>query len=115
MAAVGNPERTTGPEATLGEVEPVTHTAPDAVVRGPPDQRGVDAALENEVLDEPAYFVVREWGDACRPLAKASPQAPSDVVLSTALPGHERPCRTDTPVTRVKAQHDLSQGDFIET
>ena len=50
----------------------------------------VDAALEHQVLDEPADGVVREGGDDGRPHAEAAPQAARHVVLAAALPGAER-------------------------
>ena len=58
VPSVGHADRTPHSEPSLGEVEPVADGAPEAVVRHPTDEAGVDTALADEVLDEPAYLVV---------------------------------------------------------
>ena len=60
VAAIGDADRAAHAEAALGEVQSVAHGAADAVVRHPADQRRVDAALQDEVLDQPADVVVGE-------------------------------------------------------
>ena len=50
-------------EATFGEVEAVADIAANAVVLTPLDELGVDAALEDEVLDKVADFVVSKGSD----------------------------------------------------
>ena len=83
------PTRAADAEAALGEVEPVADAAADAVVGHPADVRDVDAALEHQVLDEPADRVVGERGDDRGAQAEAPAQPAGDVVLAAALPGAE--------------------------
>src|SRR6185436_18776062 len=101
-------------EAALREVESVAHRAPDAVVLDPLDVRLVDAALVDEVLDEPPHGVVGEGRDDRRLEPEAAPQTARDVVLAAALPGLERARRRDPPVARVEAEHDLAERDEVE-
>ena len=72
VAAVGAAGSGAQAEAALGEVEAVAHCAADAVVRDPADERGIDAALENEVFDEAADGVVGERGGDGGAQAKSS-------------------------------------------
>ena len=89
LTPVGAADGAADAEATLREVEPVAHLAADAVVRDPADVRLVDAALEHQVLDEPADGVVGERGDDRRAQPEAAAQAAGDVVLAAALPDLE--------------------------
>src|ERR1035437_6682169 len=114
MAAVGDPDRSAYPEAAFGEVQAVAYRGPDAVVGDPLDERGVQAAGEDEVLDQAPDLVVRQRRDDRGAQAERPAQAAGDVVLAAALPGPERPGRADTPLTGVQAQHHLTQGHRVE-
>ena len=63
MAPVGDTDRPAQAEAALGEVQPVAHRSSDAVVGHPPDEGGVQAAGEDEVLDQVADLVVGQRRD----------------------------------------------------
>jgi len=114
VSAVGDPDRSAHAKAAFGEVQPVAHRASDAVVGHPPDERGVQAAGEDEVLDPAPDLVVRQRRDDRAAQAERPAQAAGDVVLAAALPGPERPGRADTPLTGVQAQHHLTQGHRVE-
>ena len=58
VAAVGAAERGADAEAAFGEVEPVADLAADAVVREPAEVRLLDAALVDQILDQPPDGVV---------------------------------------------------------
>ena len=62
MTAVGATDRAAHAEAALGEVESVAHRPPHPVVRCPAEMGAVDAALVEEILDQPADLVVGERG-----------------------------------------------------
>ena len=113
MAAVGDADRAADAEAALGEVQAVADRAADAVVRHPADERGVDAALQDEVLDEPADLVVGERGDDGGAQAEAAAQAAGDVVLAAALPDLEGAGGADAALARVEAQHHLAEGHRV--
>src|SRR5664280_3184964 len=114
MAAVGDADRPTHAEAALGEVQSVAHRGPDAVVGHPPNERGVQAAGEDEVLDEAPDLVVRQRCDDRGALAERPAQAAGDVVLPAPLPGPEGPGRADASLAGVEAQHYLAQGHRVE-
>jgi hypothetical protein len=102
VAPVGDPDGTAETEPALGEVQSIADGATHAVVRAPADQRGVDAALQDQVLDQPAHLVVDQRGDHGRAEAEAAPQAAGDVVLAAALPYPEGPGGPDAPLAGVE-------------
>ena len=73
----------------------------------------VDAALEDEVLDQPADVVVGERGHDRGAQPEAAAQAAGDVVLAAALPHPERARGADAPLARIEAQHDLAERDEV--
>ena len=108
------PTRAADAEAALGEVEPVADGAADAVVRHPADERRVDAALQDEVLDQPPDLVVGERGHDRGAQAEAAAQAAGDVVLAAALPDPERARGADAALAGIEAEHDLAERDEVE-
>src|SRR5690606_3021011 len=114
VAAVGDADGAAHPEAALGEVEAVAHRPAHAVVLLPTDEGGVDAAGQDEVLDESAHLVVREGGDHGGAQPESTPQPARDVVLPAALPGAEAARGADAPLPGVEAEHDLAEGDGVE-
>src|SRR5262245_64530673 len=107
VRAADSPART---EAALGEVQAIADLAPDAVELHPAEVRQIDAALQHQVLDEPADSVVRQRRDDCRALPEAAPQSARDVVLAAAFPGAKGACGVDTAFSWIEAKHDLSQA-----
>ena len=60
-------------KASFGEVESVADGATDAVERGPFDERGVHAALQNEILDQPSHVIVRKCRTDRRAQSETAP------------------------------------------
>jgi hypothetical protein len=114
VPAVGGARRAARAEAALREVEAVAHAAAEAVVGPPQHVADVDAALQDEVLDQAADVVVGECRHDGGALAEAAAQPARDVVFASALPGRERPGRAHAHVARIEAQHHLAEGDFVE-
>jgi hypothetical protein len=77
------------------------------------DHRGVDPALEDQVLDEASDRVVRQGGDHAGAQSEAAAQTAYDVVLAAALPHLEAAGGADAALTGVEAQHDLAEGDHV--
>ena len=73
----------------------------------------VDAALEDQVLEQPPDGVVGERGHDRGAKAEAAPQPAGDVVLAAALGDGERARRRDAPVAGVEAEHHLAQRDEV--
>ena len=76
-------------------------------------RRRVDAALEDEVLEQPADLVVGERGHDRGAQAEAAPEPAGDVVLAAALPRLEPAGGADPPLARVEAEHDLAERDEV--
>src|SRR5207249_1146727 len=99
--------------AALGEIETVARAAADAVVRDPMQPRQIDAALQHQILDEAADWVVDERRDNRGAQVEAAPQAARDVVLAAAFPHLERAGRGHAAVAGVEAQHHFAKADEV--
>ena len=100
-------------EAALGKVEAVAHGAADTIVGNPADKRSVDAAFEDEVLDEAADGIVGERGGYSGAQAEAAAQAAGHVVFAAALPGAKVARGVDAHVAGIEAKHDLAEADAV--
>jgi hypothetical protein len=60
VAAIRTSDCTTYAEASLCKVQAVAYGPTDPIVSGPLQKRGVDPALENEILHEATNFVIGE-------------------------------------------------------
>src|SRR5450830_1499664 len=109
MAAIRDAHSAADTEPALGEVQSVAYGAADPVVRNPPDELGVEAAGEDQVLDESADLVVGKRRDDRAPQPECTPQPAGDVVLTTALAGSERPGSSNPPLAGVEPEHDLTE------
>ena len=79
----------------------------------PADERRVDAALQDEVLEQPADLVVDERGDDGSAQPEAAPQPARDVVLAAALPDAERAGGAHPPLAGIQPEHDLAERDEV--
>jgi hypothetical protein len=113
VPAIRAADRAANAEAPLREVQPVAHGATDAVGWHPLDQRGVDASLENQVLQQEAHLVADAGSDHRRPLAEAPPQTAGHVVLAAALPHPKLAGAANPALTRIQTEHDLPQGENV--
>ena len=93
--------------------QPRFEIATDAVVRDPAHERGVDAALQDEVLEQPSHFVVSEGGNDRRTQPEAPAQPAGHVVLPAALPGAKAARIADAAFSRVEPQHHLAEGHRV--
>src|SRR5206468_12120507 len=73
------------------------------------DERGVHAAGQDQILQQPAHVVVREGGHHRGPQAEAAAQATCHVVFAAALPCAEVAGRPDAPLARIQTQHHLAE------
>ena len=113
VPAVGDTDCAADAEPALGEVEPVAHLAPHAVVGCPAEMRSLDATLVDEVVDQPTDRVVGEGRhDGCAK-PEAALEAAGDVVFPSPFPGPKRAGRLDSPIARVEPEHHLAERDEI--
>ena len=113
VAAVGNAHRAAHTVAALGEIEAVTNDTANAVKRRPFDEVGIDTALQNEILDEPAHVVVGKCGGDGGLEAETATQSAGDVVFAASFPHFEFACAADTALARIKPEHDFSERDQV--
>ncbi len=114
VAAVGAADGRAHAEAALREVEAVPRAAADAVVRHEAHVAEVDAALQQQVLEQPADRVVDECRDDGGSQPEAAAQAAGHVVFAPALPHPKRARGVDPGVAGVEAQHHFAQAHEVE-
>src|SRR6185312_6260957 len=86
VAAVRAAQRGADAEALFGEVEADTGVAAQAVEIAPDDVRGINAALADEILHQPAEIVPGQCGDDAGALAPAFAHGAGDIVFAAAFP-----------------------------
>ena len=79
----------------------------------PLDEFGGDAALQDEILEQPADVVVGERGADGGLEAEAAAQAAGDVVFAAAFPDPELARGADAALARVEPQHDFAQRNQV--
>lgn len=114
VAAVDAAFGTSDAEAALGEVDGVADALAHAVVRDPLDVGGIEAALEDEVFDEAANFVVCEGGQYACGMAEAAAEAAGDVVFAAAFPGGELAGGANAAFTGVETEEHFTEGEEVE-
>src|SRR5207247_2404503 len=95
VTTVGNPHGAAHAKAAFGEIEAVANDAADTVKRHPFDELDIDAALQDEILDQPAHVVVGEGGGNRGLEAETTAQSARDVVFAAAFPDFEFTGETD--------------------
>ena len=95
------------------KLRPTRVLRPEAVEVAPDDVRHVDAALHDEVLDEPAEVVLRQRGDDGGALLPALPHRARDVVLAAAFPHLEAARVAHAAEAGVEAQHHLAERHAV--
>ena len=114
VTPVGDADGAADTEPPFGEVQAVPDVPTDSVVRRPAHERGVDSALEHEVLDEAPDVVVRQGGDDRGAQPEAASQSAGHVVLAPAFPDLELAGGADPTLARIEAQHHFAEGDSVE-
>ena len=102
-------------EAPLCEVDAVAADTADSVGLLPVNERGVNAALLDEVLHQHTDFVVGKSSDHSCVHSEALVQTADNVVLAAAFPCAEASRGADAAFARIKSQHDLAEGNGIKS
>jgi hypothetical protein len=110
VAAVGAAGGGADAEAALSEVEAIANGATDPVVWDEFEQGGIDSALEDEVFNEAADWVIGESGCDGGSQAEAAAESAGHVVFAAALPDMELARSVDASVAGIEAEHDLAQA-----
>jgi hypothetical protein len=110
VATIVGAECGSDPETAFCKVETVAGSSPDAIVRHPADQRLIDAALKDEILEQAPDWIVGESGDHSGFEAEAAFQSAGDVVFASAFAYFEGSGGGNAPVTGIEAQHDFPEA-----
>ena len=110
MAAVSATGGPANPEAFLSEVQAVSRLPAETIKWSPPDVAGVDASLQDEILEQPSHGIVDRGGNDTASQSEAAAQSPHDVVFSASLPGPEVPGGMNPLVAGIETNHDLAEG-----
>ena len=113
VTTIGSANRSTHPETALGEVQPVAHAAADSVIGNPFDELGIDASLQNKILEQPAHVVVCKSGANGGLQPEAAPQSAGDIVFAAAFPDFELARRAHTPLAWIEPEHDFPERNQI--
>src|ERR1700733_8158629 len=113
MATVRAAHRGAYSESSLGEVQPVAHRPANTVVGNPPDERSIDAPLQNQIFEQLSNRIFGKGCDDGGAHAEASSQSASNVVFSTTLPGTEVSSGMDSLLARIEPEHDFAETDAV--
>lgn len=113
VRAVGNAQRRTRPETTLGEVQAHAGVAADAIVVAPEDLAGIHATGLDQLLGEQAKLVARQGGEHPGAVFERAAQATRHVVLAAAFPHGELARAADPALAGIEAQHHFAQRQCV--
>src|SRR5438128_1242384 len=105
MSAVGTSECGADAKSALGEVQTIAHGATDAIVGNPADQRLIHPALVDKGFDQAADRIVGKSCNDGSVEAKASFQAPGNVILPPAFGDIKVSRGPNASVAGIEAQH----------
>ena len=71
---------------------------------------GVNAALQDEILEQPSHGVVDRGRDDTATQSKTAPESTNDIVFSAAFPGPKVPGGVNPLISGIEANHDLAEG-----
>src|SRR5205823_6029020 len=100
-------------KASLGEIQPVTHSAAYAVILDPFDMRLIDSALIDQILNEPADEIIckRSYDRGVHP--ETTLQSSRYIVFATAFPDLKNARGVDTAIAWIEPEHHFAQADQI--
>ena len=113
VASVGTTDRTADAETAFREIESVSDRAPDSVIGNPLDERGIHAALHDEILDKTPDRIVRKRRNHTRTLAETSAETARHIIFAAAFPCGKRPCGMDSSRTGIESEHYLSERENV--
>src|SRR5262245_32218171 len=113
MTAIRTAERRAKSESPLGEIEPVTNPATDAIIRNPLYVRLIDASLINEVLNQATNRIVRERGYDCGIQREATFEPTRNVVFAASFAGLKSSRSRDSTIAGIQAKHNFAEADEV--
>jgi hypothetical protein len=113
VATVGGAFCSADSEAAFGEVEAVSGGDAESIEVSPVDELGIDSALENEVFEEAADFVINESGEDRGAFAEAAAESTGNVIFAPAFPGLELAGGADAAVAGIETEHDFAHREDV--
>ena len=99
----------------FSEIQPDSRVSPQAIIRYPAHIAHIYSALENQVFEQVADFIVGNSGNHRRAHSETSFQSAGDVVFTSTFPDPEIAGGADTHVAGVEAKHYFTKRKDIET
>ena len=109
MPAIRAAQRRADAETSFGKIQSVARPASDAIVFNPANMRLIHAALIDQILHEPADWIISQRCHDRSVHPKATLQTPGDIVFAAAFPNLEIARRRYSTITRIKPQHHLAE------
>jgi hypothetical protein len=69
--------------------------------------------VQDQILDQPADFIVDQSGADGGTQAKTATQSPRHIILTASFPDFKHSGGADAPLAGVQTQHDLSQSNQV--
>src|SRR5580700_11544709 len=113
MTPIRTTKRRAQTEASLGKIQPVPHRPSHPVIRHPAYIFLADASLQHQVFDQPSNRIVRQSRYNRRVHPKGAPQAPGNVVFTSALPCTKMTGGRNAFIPRIEPQHDFTKTNEI--
>ena len=113
VSAVITSQRRPYPKSTFRKVQPVARRPPQSIMFHPANQRLINAALINQVLEQAPHRIIHKRRHYCRLQPEAALQSPRHVVLSAALAHFKASRRRNSPLARIEPHHHLAQTHQI--
>ena len=115
MPTIRTTQSSANPKASLGEIQPVTHTTAHAVILDPFEMRLIDSALINQILNQTADGIVCQRGNDRGIHSETTPQSARDVVFATAFPNLKSARGVNAAIAWIEPEHHFAQADQIPT
>src|SRR5260370_30876747 len=115
MPTIRTTQSRTHAKASLGKIQPVTHTAAHAVILDPFDMRLIDSALINQILHETADGIICKCGYDRGVHPETTPQSARDIVFATAFPDLKSARGVNAAIAWIEPDHHFAQADQIPT
>ncbi len=113
VSAVGAADGGPHSKAAFGKVQAIAHHAPDPVIRNPADQRGINPALQNQVLYQAPDRIFCKRRDDAGSQPETAAQAARHVVFTAAFPNVEMTRSVDAALARIEPQHHFAQTQAV--
>ena len=101
------------PKSAFRKIQPVARCPPHSIMFHPANQRLINTALVNQVLEQAPHRIIHKRRHYCRLQPEAALQSARHVVLSAALAHFKPSRRRNSSLARIEPHHHLAQAHQI--